>query len=79
MHDVCPVIAVWNVCCVCVWKQSTVTGQQMPQSVTYFLSLYLSLSVSLSVQELGSLPTEGSEDDTILFIMIALLSHCSST
>lgn len=43
LDDVCPVIADWNVCCVSVCKQSIVTGQQVPQSVTHS-SLTLPLS-----------------------------------
>lgn len=44
VDDMCPVIVDRNV--FCVSKQSTVTGQQVPQSVTHFLppSLFLSLS-----------------------------------
>lgn len=46
VDDVCPVIAEWNVCCVCI---CTITGQQVPQSVTGHLSVSFSLSLTSRV------------------------------
>lgn len=43
VDDVCPVIAEWNVCCV---RICTVTGQQVPQSVTGLLSVSFSRSLT---------------------------------
>lgn len=53
VDDVCPVIADWNV--FCVSKQSTVTGQQVPQSVTHFLPPSLPLSLSPGTGQLACL------------------------
>lgn len=68
----CPAVADWNVWCVC--KQSTVTGQLVPYSVTHFLlSPSLPPCFSLPFVELGISPGEGGgEVNSILQRITAL-------